>query len=117
MKNIFISIALLFLTINSLDSHAADDIYIHDGFVDGNEFMKFKKYEKEKYAMGVIDGLLLAPLLGSPESNIKWLKKCVVGMNSNQVVVLLNNYLANNPAKWHQSMHTLSYVAIKNGCN
>ena len=117
MKIFKFLIILVFLAMLLPASGATNDIYVQNGFVDGNDFLSFSSDGKEKYAIGFIDGLLIAPLLGAPKRRLNWLEQCAVGMNSKQIVAILEKYLTENPAKWHQSMHGLSLSAMKASCN
>ena len=96
---------------------AAQDVYIHNGFVSGNDYRGWSSTAKERYVIGLIEGMLLAPFFGASKEQLSWLEECATGMTSSQIVAILDKYLDENPARWHEDMHALGYVAMKDACN
>jgi hypothetical protein len=45
------------------------------------------------YAMGIVDGMLLAPLFNAPKQDLSWFANCVEGMKDTQVVGILTKDL------------------------
>ena len=78
--------------------------------------MAFTDVNKKRYAIGVLDGMFLAPLFGAPKANIKWLENCVVNMTDSQVAAILNKYLIDNPARWHEPLNIIAYSALREAC-
>jgi hypothetical protein len=89
---------------------------IRAGFVNGNDYLELDANEKRAYAMGAIDGLLVAPLLSAPEAQLKRLHDCTLQMNDRQVVAIITKYLRDNPAKWHHPMNLSSFNAMRMAC-
>ena len=66
--------------------------------------------------MGLIDGLFLSPFFGAPKARIQWLENCVERMTDEQVAAIISKYLSDNPARWHESVHTSVYSALLQSC-
>jgi len=93
---------------------AADDpVWIKDGFGTGNDYIQMNDSQKRAYAMGAINGMLLAPLFGAPKEEMQWFESYVVKMTDKQVAAILSKFLADNPGRWHEGLHVLMYAAIK----
>lgn len=91
-------------------------IEIRNGFMDGNDYLRLSQYERRLYAMGFLNGLLLAPLAGAPKIEVQWFERCTSGMNDNQVASIITKWLQENPARWHEGLHLSSWNALKNAC-
>lgn len=110
------TITLLFVFSVLASTVSAEDIWVKEGFITGNEYLAFADVNKKRYAMGVLDGIFLAPLFGAPKGNIKWLENCVVNMTDSQVAAVLNKYLRDNPQRWHESLNFIAYSAFREVC-
>lgn len=105
-----LTLSILYTTI----VHASDqDVLIHNGFATGIDYVKMSKSEKRVYAMGVINGMLLAPFFGAPKDKMKWFESFVENMNDEQVAAILSKYINDNPGRWHEGLHILMYAALK----
>ena len=93
-----------------------DPVWIHDGFLTAREFRDLPQARKNSYAAGVLDGALLAPLFGAPKERLEWLESCAVGMTDEQVAAIISRFIADNPARWHQHLHTQFYTAMREAC-
>jgi hypothetical protein len=91
-------------------------VFVHDGFITGQEFRKMSEDLRRSYAMGIIDGMLLAPLFGARTAKTEWIDSCVVGMSDEQVTAIIMKYLERNPARWHERLHTTVYSAMIEAC-
>jgi hypothetical protein len=69
------------------------------------------------YVTGVMDGIALAPMFGAPETNMKWVNNCLVGMDGNQVTAIVDKYLKDHPESWHVQLNALVYSALIDVCN
>ena len=111
--------AALLLTLIMLSCSAAgqsDGIVIKSGFITGIEYRAFDTNEKKKYVMGLLDGTFLAPFFDAKKNKIEWLERCATGMNDAQIIAVVDRYLSDNPARWHESMNALAFLAFKHAC-
>lgn len=93
---------------------AADKVFeIHNGFGTGRDYIKMNESEKKSYAMGAINGMLMAPFFGAPRDQMKWFESYAENMTDDQVAAILTKYLRDNPGRWHDGLHLLTYSAIK----
>ena len=112
MKTKFIIFFLIFLAAVTL--FAADErVWIHDGFGTGQDYIKMSESQKRAYAMGAINGMIIAPLLGAPKDKMGWLESYIENMTDEQVAAILSKYLQDNPGRWHDGLHILMYSAVK----
>lgn len=86
------------------------------GFLTGNSFRELSYAGKIGYAMGFLDGVFVSPMFDAPKAELRWIETCVVGMTNEQVVSILNKFLMDKPARWHESMNILAWVAMKETC-
>ncbi len=68
------------------------------------------------YVMGFVDATFLSPLYGAPKSEVAWLERCGMGMTDEQLVAVLEKWMAGNPERWHESMHVLALTALREAC-
>ena len=116
MTNRFYVVVLLILFSGQSIAEDDDSVLIQNGFIKGNDFRVLDSGGKNMYSMGLVDGILLSPLYGAPKSKLEEFESCTTGMNGSQLSAILDKYLAAHPERWHQSMHTLSFVALKEAC-
>ncbi len=108
----------------SVYAQTVTTVTIHKGFLTGEQYLHLTEgdqYHLEAltrmyYAMGLIDGIILAPLLGGSERRTFNLGECLDGMTSTQVDAILSKYLNENPRRWHESAHTSMYAALVTAC-
>lgn len=88
------------------------NIEIHDGFYTGNEYVKLEKRDKTEYVMGLVDGLYLSPMFGAQKRNLRWVERCTEGKINVELVAIIDQFLQENPERWHEGMHILAYSAL-----
>lgn len=93
-----------------------ESVLIKSGFITANDYRDFAPQQRRAYAIGFMDGIFVAPFFSAPKSELIWVENCVTGMTDYQVAGILDKYLRDNPARWHEPMNTLAWVAIKDGC-
>jgi hypothetical protein len=118
MKRLLTGLTALVLiaSISAYTHSQKGTVRVHAGFMKGNDYLELDASEKRAYAMGAVNGMLVAPLLGAPEEKLKWLQDCTLDMNDEQVAAIITKYLRDNPAKWHFPMNLTSFNAMKLAC-
>lgn len=91
-------------------------VSIKEGFLTGNSFRSLNDSGKRGYAIGFLEGIFVSPMFDAPKSELQWIERCSVGMTDEQVVAILEKFLHENPARWHEQMNILAWVALKEGC-
>lgn len=91
-------------------------VEIHNGFGTGEEYLEMSLKEQRTYAMGLVNGMLLAPMFGAPKTRMLRLEQCITGMTDTQVAAILSKYLRDNPSRWHETPHTSMYAALIDSC-
>ena len=94
----------------------AQPVTIKNGFGSGEDYLKMGPSEQRAYAMGVVNGMLLAPLFGAPKNKMLQIENCVVRMTDSQVAAILAKYLRDNPGRWHETPHVPMYAALVESC-
>ena len=107
---------LMFVLLVLFATHYAEAQRVLSGFMTGNTYRELSADEKLGYAMGFVNGLLVAPMITGKEEDATWLHPCISGMTNNQVVAILEKFLNDNPARWQQPMTVLSFRAIVQAC-
>ena len=72
--------------------------------------------EQRAYAMGAINGMLIAPMFEAPKGPLRWLETCAEHMTDDQVAAIIRQHLVDHPERWYQGLHIESWVAMKNAC-
>jgi len=90
-----------------------DLVMIHNGFGTGQGYVEMSDAQKKAYAAGMVNGMLMAPLFGASKDEMKWLEAYLENMTDQQVAAIITKYLNDNPGRWHEGLHVLSFVAIK----
>ncbi len=92
-------------------------VLIHDGFGTAAVFLdQMSDAERRAYAIGVVNGMLVSPLLGAPKERLRALERCFENMTDKQVAALLLKHIREHPERWHYGLHIESWVALKDGC-
>ena len=115
------SILILF-TLFAISSFSQQGISIKTGFLTAEEFTQMGGQSQHDYAMGVVDGMLLAPLFGAPRAqndgqNIGAFGDCITGMSSKQVAAIISKFVRDHPERWNDSMHVVAFTAITHACS
>ena len=116
LKKPLLTVLVYIIASFAISSDDSVGVYVREVFINGNEFLGRSDQEKRFYAIGVIEGMLLPPFFGAPNNNLAWLEDCVVGMTDRQVVAIFEKFLSENPGRWHDPMHILSYAAMRDAC-
>ena len=91
-------------------------VFIHSGFMKGEDCYKSSDSSMASYMAGVVGGLLVSPFLGAPEARVKALHQCLIGMTTNQLAATLKKWLKENPDRWHHDCHVASFSALRKMC-
>ena len=109
-------VMVLAINFTPIPSFAEEYFSIKTGFMKGKNFMALSSSAQSAYAMGVVDGMLLAPLFKAPKVNMDWLERCIVGMTNEQVSTILRKELEKDPGTWDHSVHSTMYNALLTAC-
>ncbi|MGD0569737.1 MAG: Rap1a/Tai family immunity protein [Candidatus Sulfotelmatobacter sp.] len=101
---------------------AQQGVSIKTGFLTAEEFTRMNDQGRHDYAMGVVDGMLLAPLFGAPRASNDWQKigpfgDCITGMSSTQVAAIVSKFVQDHPERWNESMHAVVFTAMTQACS
>jgi len=106
---------LAFMAVASSVS-AESAVSIKTGLGTGEAYLNMSSREQRAYAIGVVNGMLLAPLFGAPKEKMLRIESCLVGMTDTQVAAILTKYLRENPGRWHETPHVPMYAALIETC-
>ncbi len=112
MKQVLTAI-LLIACIPGYSHSQKETVTISPGFLKGKDYLDMGASEKRAYAMGAINGMTVAPMLGASEEKVTWLRTCIVNMNDEQVAAIMTKYVRDHPSEWHYGMNVLSFSAIR----
>jgi hypothetical protein len=91
-------------------------VQISNGYVSGNVYRDMADTAKHAYVMGVVDGILLSPILGAESKDVQPVSDCIKGMRSDQLQAIVDAFLQAHPERWDESMHTIAYGALFGAC-
>jgi hypothetical protein len=113
------TLAVIFMTASVLvsanqRSHGTADLGPAYWSYTGNEYRALPAQQKHAYVVGVVDGMLISPLIMNRQD--PWLGQCVAGMQSDQVEAIFEKYLEANPQVWHEPANFLVFKAFWQKC-
>lgn len=91
-------------------------VMVHNGMGNGQDFLEWSANQRNIYAMGAINGILLSPLFGAPKDGVRWLEDCTEGMTNHQISEIIGQYIQQHPAEWHHGLHILTYRSMLSSC-
>jgi hypothetical protein len=91
-------------------------VVVKTGFLSGADFRVLSSEGKRGYVQGFTDGVFVAPLFKALKSEVIWIESCITGMTDVQLVAILEKWLADNPARWHNPMNVLAYNSLRETC-
>jgi hypothetical protein len=86
------------------------------GFLTGNDFRRFSEPEKTAYLMGIWDGYMFAPAIGGRAINDQTLHDCIPGIESDQLLAIVNKYMDEHPERWGDPMNGIVFGALPANC-
>lgn len=96
----------------------AQAVYVNNGYVSGEQYRtRMTTDDQEAFVVGVVSGILAAPLLGGDENKANKFFACISPMGGRQLNVIVNKWIEANPERWHNGMNSSIYFAIKQACN
>jgi len=109
-------ILVLLLLIPSFSSASGVTYAVNSGFGTGELFLSLSESEQRSYAVGVINGMLVAPMFGAQKKKMRWFEQCIQNMTDSQVTSILVKFLRDNPGRWHETPHVPMFTALKEAC-
>jgi hypothetical protein len=89
---------------------------VQDGLTTGNNYRALPTTSRESFVVGLIDGMLLAPMFGAPRAEMAWLEHCLRRTSGGQAIAIVEKFMKENPKRWGESMHVLAYGALRKAC-
>jgi hypothetical protein len=94
-------------------------IHIQNGFYTAQEYLDLPKELQLGYTIGVVDGMLIAPLFGAPDdgAQLTSLKHCLEHMTNTQIQAIIVKFLTDHPERWNNRMHIEAFNALQEACS
>ena len=117
--NMPLVICLSFLALTATSAVSGDELVLRRlRMLTGENFVDMPVAQQQGYALGLIDGFMLAPLFGAGGTDFRWFKSCIKEeMSSRQGASILSKYVRQHPERWHDSAHLLMYSALREMCS
>jgi hypothetical protein len=116
-RRTIVIVALVLAMVGGPRIATSGDVMVHNPYVRGNEYVKLEEGDRATYIAGLVDGILLSPFFGAQRNKVEWFERCTIErMTIHQVTAIVDKFMKENPNRWHESMHTLAYFAIKKAC-
>ena len=93
-------------------------ILVPGGFGTGQNFLDMDKESQRSFAIGLVDGMLLAPLFDAPDhgKTFERIQACVKDMTEVQVAAIIEKYLRDHPEDWNHQLNVESLNALIGVC-
>ena len=111
--------ALLIVTIATpaaLNGAPPQGVSVPKGAYDGLTYRQLSEHARAFYVSGLWDGFLMAPAFGGDEKLAKALHECFVQITQEQLLAIVDKYLADHPERWQWDMHGLALAALDPVC-
>ena len=97
---------------------ARKTIFMLNGFGKAQDFLKYSNETKVGYAMGLLDGIWLAPIFDAPDRGpaLAATQACIKGMDNYQVEAIIEKYIKDHPEIWHLALNLEAWNAIRTAC-
>jgi hypothetical protein len=115
------SILALF-TLFAFSGFSQEGIHVHNGFLKAEEYVHMNDGRQRDYAMGIVDGMLLAPLFGAPTAwrdgqKIGAFGNCITGMTDTQVAAIISKFVRDHPERWNDPLNAVAFTAMTQACS
>jgi hypothetical protein len=114
-----IPIVILILSLSPIFPHAkaeGQQVIVEQGYIAGTHYRDMVESARGMYVMGVVDGFLASTMFGGSHPRALWLKSCITGVNTGQLVAIIDRFISEHPERWDQGMHVLVYSALLDAC-
>jgi len=94
-------------------------VRIHNGFMKAEDFLHMSTDSRRDYAMGIVDGMLLAPAFGAPDKGqkVQSFGACIEGMDDSQVAAIIEKFLRDRPERWNERLNLVVFAAMMEACS
>ena len=87
------------------------------GFMTGQECLALAETGYlNGYMAGFMNGLSVSTVVGASYSCIEPINQCLGGTTDTQLAAVMEKWLRENPARWHERCNVLTWVAISEMC-
>jgi hypothetical protein len=88
------------------------------GHLKSEEYLALQPEEQAAYAMGLLDGINLAPVFDASNTNkyLSSFQTCVRDMTGVQVAAIITKYVKERPEQWHFPINLIAYEAVRKVC-
>lgn len=119
--HLLINLSLALLLAVHLSATLAEDrktIKVYEGFVTGQEYLDMSPSEQDSYVMGIVDGLLVAPLIFDSGFRAQPIKTCISTKIWDGRHLSLNvlKYIQKRPSEWNKAAHQMTLSVLQELC-
>src|SRR5262245_33888047 len=83
-----------------------DRVFVADGFMTGEQYLKVTETQRAAYAMGFINGLLASPMMAKDaERPAHELQMCLKEHTNTQIAEIIRRYINDRPQRWHEGLN------------
>lgn len=87
------------------------------GHATGEAFRGWSTAVQTGFVTGTVDGFLLSPIFAIKELHrAEQLGHCTTGMQSDQMLAIVNHYMDQHPDVWNSGMNTIVFRAFVEAC-
>jgi hypothetical protein len=118
MRTTVLMVAFLAASPLMHSQEAPKPIRVPGGFLTGQEFLDMDKGNQAWLAMGLVDGVFLAPLFDAPDNGKTFnrIEVCVKDMSGVQIAAIIEKYLKDHPEFWNKQLNVMALNALVGVC-
>ena len=114
------ALALAFVVFSPLmhSQEPRKQLFVFGGFMKAQAFLDMDKENQRSFAMGLVDGVFLAPFFDAPDhgKSLVQMHACVKDMSDVQVAAIIEKYLKDHPETWHLQLNVECLSALRSAC-
>lgn len=100
----------------SAPATSQDAVRIQNGYITGRTYLNMPASAKASYVTGLVDGMILSPLLADRVPGMAWLVQCVSSKPGSQLSAMLTKKVEDDPGQWDKPAHTQFYSTLLEAC-
>lgn len=109
-------LAALALQLCAPTSVAAQNFTVHTGFYSAEIYREQPPASRTSYVLGVYDTVVASTMFGAPFRSGKWLNDCTAGWSGEQLLAIVDRFVAEHPERWQSPMAVVFVSALDSVC-
>jgi len=89
------------------------------GYVKTESYLHFSPNEQTIYAVGLVDGMFLAPVFDAPNKDkyLTAMRSCTKPMTGTQIAAIITKFAKEHPENWDNGANLVAWKALRIACD